>query len=117
MQFARFAVYSIYYDIMEALHPNTRKHLLTAHAITGCDTVSALFKVGKKKALKVLEQYDWQALDSFKNVDATHDEIASAGESFLLKLYKGDDTSPDLDRLRFVLYMQKMKKSDCNFEL
>ena len=52
MQYARDAIYNIN-DIKEALHPNTRNHLLAAHAISGCGTVSALFKVGKKKALQV----------------------------------------------------------------
>ena len=91
--------------------------MLAAHAISGCDTVSALFKVGKKKALKVLQQEDWQVLHVFKKPDAIHDEIAMAGEIFVLKLYNVNQLSTTLDELRFVLYMQKMKTSYNSFQL
>ena len=77
-----------------------------AHAITGCDTVSALYKIGKKTAINVLEQEDWGLLDLFKRDDATHIQILRAAERFVLKLYNANDGSMSLDHNRFVLYMR-----------
>lgn len=103
--------------IKQALHPWARDHLLVAHAITGCDSVSALYNIGKKKALKVLVGEDWQILDIFKRPDATHDDIARAGEMFLLKMYCATARSTTLDKLRFILYLKKMKTSLSTFDL
>ena len=116
MQYARNAIYGI--DCMkEALHPNVRTHLLATHAISGSDTVSAIYNVGKKKALKVLEQEVWEALSVFKKVDATHEEIAAAAEMFVLKLYNANHLTTSLDILRYVHYMRKMKTSTSSFQL
>ena len=105
MQYARNVIYSIN-SIMEALSQNVRDHLLVAHTITGCDTVSALYKIGKKTAINVLEQEDWGLLDLFKRDDATHIQILRAAERFVLKLYNANDGSMSLDHNRFVLYMR-----------
>ena len=86
-------------------------------AISGCDTVSALFKVGKKKSLKVLQQGDWQVITVFKKVDATHGKITRAGEMFVMKLCSANQLPVTLDGFRFVLYMQKMKTSSSSFQL
>ena len=46
---------------VEQLHQalgSTRQHLLFIHAITGCDTTSALYGQGKVKALKLAQKQD-----------------------------------------------------------
>ena len=99
-------------SVIQSLHPAVKRHLLFAHAITGCDTVSALFGMGKQKALSVLERGEdnWVTLDIFKQPDATRDEIAEAGEKFLLKLY-GATQSNSLDKYRYVRYMQQVSNT------
>ena len=73
--------------------------------------MSAMYKVGKKTALAVLENNECNFLDIFKENEATHDKIARAGEMFLLKLYNAKETCVSLDNLLFSSYMQMMKKT------
>jgi hypothetical protein len=73
------SLYSIS-DMQQSLSPEARTHILVAHAFTGCDTVSALFGVGKKKILTMLtDRDDWTYLADFKKDDASHDEITNSG--------------------------------------
>ena len=48
-------------------------------------------------------------LHVFKQEDACHRDIASAGEQLMLKLY-GAQTSQSLDKYRHVLYLQKVSR-------
>lgn len=59
------------------------------HAITRCDTVSALYTVGKKKTLAIIYNGEegWSVLNTFSQLDSTHAEVEHVGELFLLKLY------------------------------
>ena len=116
MQYATHDIYSTN-SIKQALHPWARDHLLVAQAITGSDSVSALYNIGKKKALKVFGGEDWQILDIFKRPDATYDDIARADEMFLLKLYSAYAHTKTLDEVRFTLYLKKMKTSLSTFDL
>ena len=116
MQYATHDIYNTN-SIKQALHPWARDHLLVAHAITRCDSVSALYNIGKKKALKVLGEEGWQILDIFKRPDATYDDIARAGEMFLLKMYSAYAHTKTLDELSFTLHLKKMKTSLSTFDL
>ena len=112
MQFSSYplTIYSII-DIQNALHEVAKKHILFAHAVTGCHTVSALYGVGKQKALAVLQNeiIDWDVLDVFQQSYSSEDDIAQAGEMFILKLY-GATQSTTLDKYRYVLYMKQVSK-------
>jgi len=48
----------ILYDINEIQDGvgNTRRHLMALHAITGCDTVSAMYRQGKRKAFNIVHK-------------------------------------------------------------
>ena len=69
MQFSNYplTIYNII-DIQNALHEVVKKHILFAHAVTGCDTVSALYGVGKLKTLTALQndRINWDVLDVFQ---------------------------------------------------
>ena len=110
MQYAHNAIYSIS-CIREALPSSVSENLLIAHAITGCDTVSAMYKIGKKTALNVLQEKDCGFLDIFKANYASHDQIWRAGEMFVLMLYKAKKTCKSLDNCRYFSYMRMMKAS------
>lgn len=90
-------------------------HILFLHAMSGCDTTSALFNQGKLKFLKVLQKNnDLQpVIDAFKDPHAHQDEIAEAGNVFLMALYgKGHETS--LNDLRYRQYVSSSYKSKTN---
>ena len=69
----------------------TKKHLMLLHAVTRCDTVSAIYCKGKRKAFKVVhKKQDYDLLDTF-----THEKVKRAGEAFIFKLYTARSfTSP-----------------------
>jgi len=60
---------------------------MTLHAITGCDTMSALFGQGKRKAFLLSQKDSLNVLDVFENSGSSKDDIARAREQFILKLY------------------------------
>ena len=79
--------------IVEPLHQaltSTRQHLLYIHALTGCDTTSALYEQGKVKALKLAQKQDANLcthMDVFLLHSSTCEDVTTAGEQFLHVLY------------------------------
>ena len=91
---------------------NKKQHLLFAHSVTGCDTVSALFGLGKKKAIDILDQYtDDDSLDVFTNETSSKEQIASVGEKFILKLYGAPKSVDKLDKQRCLSYNKSIRRS------
>ncbi len=84
--------------------------LLFIHAMTGCDTTSAIYKKGKIKGLKVLQNNKElrDGMKIFNKIDATKDSIKAAGEKFILKLYGSNSKS--LDELRYFMYNRTVAK-------
>ena len=93
--------------------------ILLIHVISGCDTVSAVYGMGKKRALDVLESGYWDVLNIFLRTNPSHNEVARAEEMFLIKSYGRKHTCKTLDKLRYVdlLCMQKMSKVSSKFLL
>ena len=91
---------------------NKKPHLLFAHSVTGCDTVSALFGIGKKKAIDILDQYtDDDSLDVFTNETSSKEQIASVGEKFILKFYGVPKSVDKLDKQRYLSYNKSIRRS------
>ena len=70
-------------------------------AMTGCETTSAMFGVGKTKAFKVLqasEELSARVL-VFGDLTTPNDVLFEVGEKFLSALYGGSEGS--LDALRY----------------
>ena len=62
--------------------------MLVLHAISGCDTISVIYRIGECKPFNLLHnKREYGMLNLFLNSDSTHEMIQRAGESFLLKLY------------------------------
>ncbi|MES9882393.1 MAG: hypothetical protein ABW185_16095, partial [Sedimenticola sp.] len=98
------------YDITEIQRSigEVSKHLMCIHAITGG---SALFGQGKKKAFKLLgNDSENAALDKFTSRTSTKEDVASAGEQFLLRLY-GAHKASTLDRYRYLAYNRSISRS------
>ena len=102
------------YDILAVQKAigKAKTHLMFIHAVTGCDTVSALYGQGKKKAFQLVQKdvNNFQFLDCFLNPESTKEQIASAGERFMLQLY-GAHKMQSLDRLRYISYNHAIRKS------
>ena len=94
------------------LATSVKSHILNAHAITGCDNVSALYSMGKKKIVTVLSDSDkdYSFLNVFKKGDATKDEVAHAGEKLLLALYGANGSDDSLNKLRYAFYWKQLAK-------
>ncbi|KAG1706167.1 Carcinine transporter [Nymphon striatum] len=104
------ALYSI--TLIQNAVGNKKPHLLFAHSVTGCDTVSALFGLGKKKAIDILDQYtDDDSLDVFINETSSKVKITSVGEKFILKLYGAPKSVDKLDKQRYLSYNKSIRRS------
>jgi hypothetical protein len=94
-------------------------HLLFAHGMSGCDTTSAPYSKGKKKVFGLLEN-DLKLRHTvaiFNDCQSSPEEIASAGETFLLSLYgtgKGVNSLNTLDELRYFMYHRLISKQGLN---
>ena len=94
-------------DMASKLSPEMRICLPFAHAIYGCDTVSATYGIGKLKAFKKLqESSQWRnELKIVGNEDADIEEMINIGERFYLELYGTLGRKADyLDNLREIMY-------------
>ncbi|GBM01734.1 hypothetical protein AVEN_271975-1 [Araneus ventricosus] len=89
--------------------------ILFIHAFSGCDTTSALFGHGKTKFCSLLEtNRHWEEkIQVFFNSEATIDQVAKAGETFLIHLYGGNPRTSacDLNHLRYTLFTQSATKA------
>ncbi|KAJ8881673.1 hypothetical protein PR048_018159 [Dryococelus australis] len=66
--------------------------LLFIHAVTGCDTTSAVFGKRKKKAWRLLNKPNVQCIAAvFNNPSAEKGQIITAGEQFLIQLHTSFD--------------------------
>jgi hypothetical protein len=89
------------------------KQLLAVHAISGCDTTSALFSHGKGSVFRknVQSSETVPLMDVLSFQEATHDAVAEAGAKLLLLLYGGSQ-SGSLNHLRYVTYMRLVSTSN-----
>jgi len=76
-----------------------------AHAMTGCDTTSALYRKGKRQAMQLIMKCPDVHDDAeiFNQPKSSKEAIAEAGERFLLRLY-GAVNEASLNDLRYSLY-------------
>ncbi|GBL77482.1 hypothetical protein AVEN_41867-1 [Araneus ventricosus] len=89
--------------------------ILFIHAFSGCDTTSALLGHGKTKFCSLLEKKltPGRKIEVFFNSEATIDQVAKAGETFLIQLYGGNPKTSacDLIHLRYTLFTQLATKA------
>ena len=84
------------------------KILPVVHAITGCDTTSRLFGIGKGVALKKLSKTDnvTMAIEEFLKPGNHLETVVTSGEQIIASLY-GGVLCEGLDLLRLRLYTNK----------
>jgi hypothetical protein len=88
------------------------KQLLFIHALSGCDTTSSMFGLGKATSYKKITRRGELAsqIDVFGNLEASHSQITEAGMPVLAMLYGGNLTD-SLDHLRYVQYLNLLATS------
>ena len=94
-------------DIAKKLSPEMRMCLPFAHAISGCDTVSATYGLGKLRAFKKLHgSREWRkALLIVGDENADMEQVVNLGEKFYLELYGGlGKKAVSLNNLREIMY-------------
>src|SRR6218665_19439 len=95
--------------IQDSIGDAAAKQILVAHAISGCDTTSCLYGLGKASILKKFSHTTKKTLplsEILSSSDATHDDISAAGLKLLTLLY-GGKASDTLNHMRYVQYMNK----------
>ena len=101
-------IYSIH-DIQQAIG-ETSNYIMFLHAMTGCDTVSSIYRQGKRKAFNLVhKKKEFDQLDVFTNSESTHTEVKEAGEKFMLMLYDGSKFH-SLDEFRHIAYKRAISK-------
>ena len=102
--------------VKEQLGKELCRSLLFLHAITGCDTTSRLYGVGKATALKKFENalhFKEQA-----NVFSCHSavsDVVTAGEKALVSLF-GGKPGLGLNALRYQRYFEKLASKTSHIE-
>ena len=103
------------HDILSAIGPELCKALPALHAMTGCDSTSALSGIGKKTALRKLQK----SKDHLRNISQLGDVIppteatVRACEKYVCSLYTTSEAAGNAaDEVRYCLFCQKRQKSE-----
>lgn len=82
--------------VLRNLGTQVCKALPVFHALTGCDSTSALSGIGKKKAWKVLTKSTvfQESLESVGQSFSVDDQMAKKAEAFICTLYTVPDRTP-----------------------
>lgn len=94
-----------------------KSNILFLHALSGCDSTSAIFRQGKMKFVKFLEKYSHlqQVANVFNNQHATPDEVSAAGQKFIAILYNAQyDETITLNKLRYEIFAKSLVKNQFN---
>lgn len=103
------------HEVMQELGGKMCRALPALHAITGCDSTSALAGIGKKKGWQVLlrneqHQDSLGLLGSQRNLS---DDIATQCEAFICDLYPRSRMNlRTVDELRYFLFCQNRKQKN-----
>lgn len=86
--------------------------ILSLHAMSGCDTTSALFNRGKINLVNTTKKKKLcNLLKEFYNPQATKEKLEAVTTQFLIAAYvKNVTTNSDLDSVRYMLYQQYVGK-------
>lgn len=105
------------YSINSFKHKVLLEHILFIHAFSGCDTVSAIFGMGKNRIINVLKQNRQlrEGLKFFKNPNPSKNQIATSGENVIIALYGGKESDDSIDTVRYRLFAQSGIKTKTDF--
>jgi hypothetical protein len=90
--------------LASSLGSDATRRLLVIHAISGCDTTSALFGHGKGTAFKALVKCQLKLTEVVGCPGAKQEDIIAAGLQLMVMLY-GGKVGDSLNQLRYHAYM------------
>ncbi|CAG9818900.1 unnamed protein product [Phaedon cochleariae] len=92
---------------------SVNEDILFLHVVSGCDTTSNPFGVGKKKVLSIYEKNHFLSdiVSVFKDEDATPRQLSVAGEKFVVALYGGNIDTDTVNDLRYRIFSNSVAKS------
>lgn len=99
------------------LDQSIANNILFLHAMGGCDTTSASFKVGKMRFLQTLKKNPalTKTIEIFKDPMADADAVTDAGHRFFASLYKlADKEATSLNKLRYKCYLRSAYKTSAH---
>ena len=88
----------------ERKHEEILRHILPLHALTGCDTVSSIYGVGKVKSVKALQT--GHVPPPLGNGQIYIETIVSGATEFIAACY-GSKCSGTLSQIRFKVWQSK----------
>ena len=101
----------------EVLGQESCRLLPVIHAVTGCETTSRVFGIGKSAAIKKARKPSFtRHLRVFLNSSATPGEIKVTGEKLLVALYN-DKERDDLNTPHFQRFCEKLSSSSSMVEV
>ena len=100
-------------DIVASVDPVVKRHILFAHAWSGCDTTSATYGQGKTAILKRLIADEKVRIlsESISDSNDVPKDVAMAGQKLFVRLYGGGDQA-NLASLRLNRFKQMMVQSN-----
>ena len=103
------------HEVCQQLSGRILKSLPAFHALTGCDTTSALSGIGKKKPWKVLMRgpVHQERLGLLGQQAEVDEETVKKCEAFVCDLYPSYKRNPkNADELRYIIFCQKKPKNE-----
>jgi cytochrome c553 len=91
--------------IQKSIGSTACRQLLTVHALGGCDTTSAIFRMGKGAIFKKITNASFTShlTDVMQDSSSLREDVVKAGQQLMILLY-GGKTSDDLTNLRYTTY-------------
>lgn len=98
--------------VKEHIGQKAALQILAIHALSGCDTTSAVFGHGKGTVFRQIVQSpdSLQLTDILGCAEATHEAVFEAGKRLLIMLY-GGSSSDSLNHMRYTTYMHMLATS------
>lgn len=109
-------VHSTLYHPPSIIDKSIADNILFLHAMSGCDTTSAMYNQGKVKFIRTLNKNPdlGRTIKVFADPAADVEAIVTAGEQFLLALYGSGKQYTSLNNLRYRQYVSSAYKVTLN---
>ncbi|KAI4481113.1 hypothetical protein M0804_009739 [Polistes exclamans] len=100
----------IYSSKSLSAYPKCQNYILFLHAITGCDTSSAMYRRGKTSVFKLFEKNDLtNCAKVFTKIDSTPQTIITEGIRFLLAVYGAPKKITCINKYRYLTFVKNTR--------
>ncbi|KAI4476357.1 hypothetical protein M0804_013672 [Polistes exclamans] len=100
----------IYSSKSLSAYPKCQNYILFLHAITGCDTSSAMYRKGKTSVFKLFEKNDLtNCAKVFTKINSTPQTINTEGIRFLLAVYRAPKKITCINKYRYLTFVKNTR--------